>query len=121
MKVLLDTCVWGPATEQLRQLGHDVIWTGDEFPDPGDETILLRAIAEKRSVVTLDKDYGELAVVRDLDHFGIIRIVDASATDHGTLTAAVLDRFAAELRDGAIITVEPGRIRVRPGRGSAGS
>jgi hypothetical protein len=29
----------------------------------------------------------------------------------------VLERYAAELESGAIVTAEPGRIRVRPGSG----
>ena len=42
MKVLLDTCVWGPAQIEIRDAGHDVIWAGDWDKDPGDEEILNR-------------------------------------------------------------------------------
>jgi hypothetical protein len=44
--------------------GHDVIWAGDWSDDPGDEAILARASEERRVLVTLDKDFGELAIVR---------------------------------------------------------
>jgi len=37
MRLLLDTCVWGGAREQLRAQGHDVIWAGEWPEDPGDE------------------------------------------------------------------------------------
>ena len=64
MRVLLDTCVWGGAKGGVASGGHDVVWAGDWPEDPGDEEILARAHAEGRVLVTLDKDFGELAVVR---------------------------------------------------------
>src|SRR5271157_4749229 len=64
MKLLLDTCIWGGAADELRMRGHDVIWSGDWDEDPGDEEILTTALAQGRILITLDKDFGELAVVR---------------------------------------------------------
>jgi predicted nuclease of predicted toxin-antitoxin system len=75
MKVLLDTCVWGGAKTELAGSGHDVVWMGDHTPDPGDEEILAQAHSEQRVLVTLDKDFGELAIVRGLPHCGIICLV----------------------------------------------
>ena len=63
MKLLLDACVWGKAREELRAAGHDVIHAGDWPEDPGDEEILRRADQERRVLVTLDKDFGALAVL----------------------------------------------------------
>jgi hypothetical protein len=40
-----------------------VIWAGEWAEDPGDDEILARAHREGRVLVTLDKDFGELAVV----------------------------------------------------------
>ena len=65
MKVLLDTCVWGGARDALVAAGHDVIWTGEWAADPGDDEILASAHAEGHVLVTLDKDFGELAVARE--------------------------------------------------------
>lgn len=48
MKVLLDSCVWGKAADELRAGGHDADWAGNWLEDPGDETILARAHTEKR-------------------------------------------------------------------------
>jgi len=61
LKVLLDTCVWGGVRKALSDAGHDVVWAGDWTTDPGDEEILHRAHQETRVLVTLDKDFGELA------------------------------------------------------------
>ena len=43
MKFLLDTCVWGGASKELRSAGYDVIWAGEWPDDPGDDEILVRA------------------------------------------------------------------------------
>jgi predicted nuclease of predicted toxin-antitoxin system len=68
MKILLDTCVWGGVAQELRAAGHDVGRAGDWQEDPGDDEILERAHKEGRVLVTLDKDFGELAIVHERPH-----------------------------------------------------
>ena len=113
MRVLLDACVWGGAKAQLAESGHDVIWVGDWSEDPGDEDILARALVEHRVLVTLDKDFGELAVVRGLPHSGIIRIVGISARHQGDFCLRVLKRYESDLARGALVTVDLSRVRIR--------
>jgi len=114
MKLLLDTCVWGGAKKTLGSSGHDVVWTGDWAEDPGDEEILAYAQNEGRILVTLDKDFGEIAIVRGKPHSGILRLVNLSANQQGIVCLRVIEAYGQVLQSGAIITVEPGRIRVRP-------
>jgi predicted nuclease of predicted toxin-antitoxin system len=114
MKLLLDICVWGGATKTLSASGHDVVWTGDWSEDPGDEEILTKAHNEGRILVTLDKDFGELAIVKGKPHSGILRLVNLSATQQGIVCLRVIETYGQLLQSGAIITVEPGRIRIRP-------
>lgn len=117
MNLLLDTCVWGGAVGELRAAGHDVVWSGDWEDDPGDEAILAKAHAQHRILVTLDKDFGELAIVRRQPHGGIVRLVDFSARRQAEACLRILDTHGAELESGAIVTAERGRLRVRePGR-----
>ena len=113
MKILLDTCVWGGARKPLDLAGHDVIWTGDWEKDPGDEEILAFAHRENRVLVTLDKDFGELAIVFGLPHSGIIRLVNLSAKQQGKVCADILARYEKNLETGALITVERDRVRIR--------
>jgi predicted nuclease of predicted toxin-antitoxin system len=87
---------------------------GEISPDPGDETVLGIAFDEGRVLITLDKDFGELAIVYGKPHCGIIRLVDLPARQQGTYSAVVLDRFADELSRGAILTVTSERVRIRP-------
>ncbi|MBU3948322.1 MAG: DUF5615 family PIN-like protein [Proteobacteria bacterium] len=113
MKVLLDTCVWGKAKEKLLQKGHDTIWAGDWPEDPGDLEILELAHKQNRVLITLDKDFGELAIVRKIPHSGIIRLVNVSAKNQAELSIYAIDRYAKLLCKGAIVTVESNRIRIR--------
>jgi len=69
---------------------------------------------EGRILITLDKDFGELAVVRGQAHAGIIRLVILPAFQQAPTCLMVLKRYGVELQAGAILTVEPRRIRVRP-------
>ncbi len=114
MRLLLDTCVWGGARDQLKALGHDVIWAGDWLEDPGDEEILARAHREGRTLVTLDKDFGEIAIVRGVPHSGIVRLVSIAARQQAPVCQRVISLHGVELLTGAIVTAEPGRLRIRP-------
>lgn len=113
MKILLDSCVWGKARPELEAAGHNVVWSGDWPHDPGDEEIMVQARAEGRVLVTLDKDFGELAVLHGLPHSGIVRLVNISARQQASVCLQVLALHAPELLSGAIITAEPGRLRLR--------
>lgn len=113
MRVLLDTCVWGGACQELRAEGHDVIWAGEWPQDPGDDEILEHAYREKRVLVTLDKDFGELAIVRGMPHSGIIRLVNLRISQQATTCLRVIKLHEDDLKAGAIITAEYGRLRVR--------
>ncbi len=115
MRVLLDTCVWGGVLPELIAFGHDAAWVGSLPEDPGDEAILARAFNERRVLVTLDKDFGELAILHRREHAGIVRLVDIAARQQGQYCHEALLRFANELAEGAIVTAEPARYRVRPG------
>ena len=103
----------GRAKINLETSGYDVKWVGDFLTDPGDEAIMLLAFQEKRVLITQDKDFGELAVFRDVAHCGIIRIVGFSAKEHGAISIQILGKYKAEISQNAIITVEPTRVRVR--------
>jgi predicted nuclease of predicted toxin-antitoxin system len=67
------------------------VWAGDWREDPGDEEILARAYGESRILVTLDKDFGEIAIVRGTPHSGIIRLVNLAARKQGVVCQRVID------------------------------
>src|SRR5438093_851329 len=114
MKLLLDTCLSALAKNDLHSAGYDVVWIGARDPDPGDDAILAEAHRDERILITLDKDFGELAIVRGLPHHGIIRLVNLASTRQAAVVMTILQKHAAELLAGAIVTAEPGRLRIRP-------
>ena len=113
MKLLLDSCVWGGNRRPLGDCGHDVSCVGDWKSDPGDEEVLRRAEAENRILVTLDKDFGELAIVHGQPHAGIIRLVGIPARLQAGTCQAVIEKYETELQQNAIITVTETRVRIR--------
>jgi predicted nuclease of predicted toxin-antitoxin system len=112
VRVLLDACVWGGAKAKLASAGLDIVWVGDWKEDPGDDQVIARALAENRVVVTLDKDFGELAIVHGTPHCGIIRLVGIPARRQGEFALAALQRYETELARGAFVTVDLGRVRI---------
>ncbi len=68
MRVLLDTCVAVSAKAVLQGEGHEVEHVGNWPNDPGDAAILAHAAERATIVITLDKDFGELAIVRGARH-----------------------------------------------------
>ncbi|MFH0764899.1 MAG: DUF5615 family PIN-like protein [Calditrichota bacterium] len=113
MRLLLDTCVWGGALGYLRQIGHDVVWMGDMPEDPGDEEILNQAHRDNRIIVTLDKDFGEMAVRFGKPHAGIIRLVEIPARQQALICQQILNNYAEDLMNSALITVYANRVRIR--------
>ncbi len=113
MKVLLDSCIAGIAAETVRLAGHETVWAGDWSKDPGDQMILLTAANERRVLVTIDKDFGELVLARGMMHAGLIRLVGFRARAQGPTINTLLAKYAGELESGAILTAEPWRVRVR--------
>ena len=114
MRLLLDSSIWGPTGSTLRMAGHDVDWVGDWPSDPGDDVILARAHVDGRILVTLDNDFGELAVRQALPHSGIIRLALTPTALEADVCLAALNAFGAELVAGAIVTATPRRMRLRP-------
>lgn len=113
MKLLLDSCLSGALMAPLAAAGHDVEWVGDWPADPGDQEILARAHASGRVLVTLDKDFGELAIVQGQAHAGLIRLTGLRLAVHAEAIVRVLAQHAGTLAGGGVVTVEPGRVRIR--------
>jgi predicted nuclease of predicted toxin-antitoxin system len=113
MKILLDSCVWYGVKNSLINAGYDTIWAGDWEKDPGDEEILALAYRENRILITLDKDFGEMAIVRGVPHSGILRLVNLTTTQQSQVCLQILPRYGTELQTSAIVTAELGRVRIR--------
>ena len=119
MRILLRPGCLGRGPQDLEYAGHDVVWSGDRKQDPGDSEILEIAHREGRILVTLDKDFGELVLAYRISHGGILRLVNFPARQQALACLKVLELHDHELRQRAIITAEPGRLRIRPSESGA--
>jgi predicted nuclease of predicted toxin-antitoxin system len=111
--LLIDSCLPPRLARALNAEGHDALHLDDLGSDPGDEAIVGIAIREQRAIVTQDKDLGMLALRPRRGPLGVLRI---KRVPNRLFVPRVLDaiaRHGADLRSGAIVTVEVGRLRIR--------
>jgi len=66
MKLLANENLPLDVIEALRGAGYDVAWIRADSPGVDDTTVLARAVAEDRVLITFDKDFGELAFQQGL-------------------------------------------------------
>jgi predicted nuclease of predicted toxin-antitoxin system len=61
MRFLADENFPRRAIQVLRDAGFDVAWSGDSNAGASDRQVLQLCAAESRTLLTFDKDFGELA------------------------------------------------------------
>jgi predicted nuclease of predicted toxin-antitoxin system len=114
MKYLANENFPGPVVIALRALGNDVAWIAEDMRAASDKAVLKRAVADKRVLLTFDKDFGELAFKAALPaHCGIVlfRLSGESPADDNARAIAALtsrDDWA-----GNFSVVQDDRIRIR--------
>ena len=113
MRFLVDVCAGSQLAEWLRECGHDVKEVRERDPRMSDDEILDWAYAEGRVIVTMDKDFGALAVAQGRTHAGIIRLPDVPVPLRKKLMMQVIAKHESDLAEGAIVTVSLKHIRVR--------
>jgi predicted nuclease of predicted toxin-antitoxin system len=64
MRLFADENFPLPTIEALRQAGHDVTWARADCHSTKDVALLDRAEAEGRVLLTLDKDFWQIAIQR---------------------------------------------------------
>jgi predicted nuclease of predicted toxin-antitoxin system len=103
------------AVAALAASGHDIVWVRAAAPGSKDEDILAWAVRDGRVLLTVDKDFGELAWRVGLPaSCGIVlfRLPMPSPATVGATLAARIDERTDWV--GHFAVIEPGRIRMRP-------
>jgi len=74
MRLLTDENFPKPIVEALRADGHDVLWARTDLAGTSDLALLDLAESEARIVLTLDKDFWQIAVQRrsPLEQSGVV-------------------------------------------------
>lgn len=113
MRFLADENFPGPAVETLRNAGFDVSWISEDQSGATDEQVLARSMAEGRTLLTFDKDFGELAFRQMLPaECGIVlfRLVPQTPAEAAVVALAALSSQAPWA--GHFSTVTRQRIRM---------
>jgi predicted nuclease of predicted toxin-antitoxin system len=115
MRIIANENIMASVVRELRNRGHDVLWAKESMPGATDVAVLSLAQAEKRVVLTHDKDFGELAFRYGLPaDCGVLLARpsgDSPQSDADQLIAII------ESRDdwpGNFSVVSQGRLRMRP-------
>lgn len=114
MKVLIDVCVSSRVSAALSNAGHDVEEVAAIDRLLPDASIIRIAHRDQRIIVTLDKDFGELAVLQRTPHSGIIRLKELPVQQHAQLCLEALAHYGERLLQGGIVTVDSAKERYRP-------
>jgi predicted nuclease of predicted toxin-antitoxin system len=114
MRLLADENMPRSVVDALRDSGHDVIWIRTESPGLGDAAVLQRAVRDRRTLLTFDKDFGELAGQAVLpDDVGVILFRSSAGSPRDLASAVVRSVNARDDWGGHISVIEPGRLRMR--------
>jgi predicted nuclease of predicted toxin-antitoxin system len=115
VRILADENVPGAVVIALRADRHDIARVAEDAPRSPDAVVLARAQAERRLVLTSDKDFGELAFRDRLPAESGVVLVRADATSPSQIarlvTAAIASRSDWE---GHFSVVENDQIRMTP-------
>jgi predicted nuclease of predicted toxin-antitoxin system len=100
----------------LRSEGFDVVHTGEVgLAKSPDSTIIERALADGRLIVTLDADFQALIALSGTASPSIIRIriERLRGEELARLVRVVIERCEEDLNAGAFVTVYEHQIKVR--------
>jgi len=111
---LVDFNVGRAVADYLRQTDHDTAFVGDVDPRMDDVDILLWAVRERRIVVTMDTDFGELVYHSGRSHSGVLllRLPGATRNEKVHVVRWILEHYAGDL-PGHFCVFDAGRLRIR--------
>lgn len=114
LKFLDDVRVGKKAEKWLANQGYDTTSVRDIDPRLPDKEILEIAVSEKRMVVTMDKDFGELIYNSGLLHGGVLllRLEDAKSDEKVKIVENIIVKYADKLPN-KFCVYKDGRLRIR--------
>jgi predicted nuclease of predicted toxin-antitoxin system len=101
LKFLVDVGVGKKVEEYLLVKGYDTKAVRSIDQSMPDQEIIRLAALEKRIVITMDKDFGELVYHSGMDHSGILllRLEDATGSEKQQVIAKILTKYADNMEN----------------------
>jgi predicted nuclease of predicted toxin-antitoxin system len=114
LKFLVDVGVSKRVEKWLLDHGYDTKNVRDVDPRMSDREILKIAVSERRMVITMDKDFGELVYNSGLLHGGVLllRLEEAKADEKILVLEKILEKYADNLLN-KFCVFKDGKLRIR--------
>jgi len=114
LQLLADECVYKPTTDFLLSLGYDVVTTqGLGLSGADDDTVIDKAVALGRALLTRDMDFGNILLYPPAQYLGIVVLKMNPATTHAV--HRVLKQALAQTHDltSTLLVVDRNKFRIR--------
>jgi len=108
VRLIVDESAGTAVAAYLRHAGHDVLAVGEAMPQAEDVDVLARSVAERRILVTNDKDFGELVFRARQPHAGVLllRLHDERPANRVRVVRAVFEGWAERLTNRFTVATE---------------
>jgi len=117
LRFLIDNALSPLLAERLTAAGHEAAHVRDYgLQAASDEEIVERARVENRIVVSADTDFATLLALRQMQQPSFLlfrRGTERRPEQQVALLLANLPALEQDLAEGAVVVLEPGRMRVR--------
>jgi predicted nuclease of predicted toxin-antitoxin system len=118
MRLLIDANISPRVAARLHHAGHDATHVaGHGLLQASDHAILAHALAEGRVIVSADTDFTTMLALTGQPSPSLILLRSAdhlTPDEQAGLLVANIPAVAKDLDSGAVVSLSPSRLRVRP-------